>query len=435
MLFCSGELGDLMRAILFSAVVALCAAPLVAETITVDFGGNPNEALVFLTDNGTGAESLGFFEGFTVGVTINGVSPDPKDGVTLGSATTGSRQIDLTPLGVDQALAGAVASENLEDLADARGDWDVTLTNGPDELRFSVAGVGGVVLPEDISDARIIDGFDTLTPTLGFTLPSDAPSFVNVYDLLDRNEITNFATSKGIFFLPEGSETFKVPEGLIEEDGLYAFSFSTTVRREAGTFNPSGSSQEGALLAQNVSYVFYTPLDDAPEGIEELYLPTVDLDTDGLPTYIFNNSVFAGQVAFYDPLLAIGYDYAIGDGNPFFESVILPDVGDGLFEIFLKDASDAFVSLGAIAAGERFFFADGGVDFFRVLGIEISAGLDPFDTTAFISGLSFVENGEFTGTMTPITIEEMKPVPLPASAWLLTAALGILGWARRRTKV
>lgn len=44
----------------------------------------------------------------------------------------------------------------------------------------------------------------------------------------------------------------------------------------------------------------------------------------------------------------------------------------------------------------------GGVDRFRVLGIESSAGLDPNNVTAFVTGLAFVTDGQFTGTMTPI---------------------------------
>lgn len=41
----------------------------------------------------------------------------------------------------------------------------------------------------------------------------------------------------------------------------------------------------------------------------------------------------------------------------------------------------------------------GGVDRFQVLGIEASVGLDPFELTAFVTGLTFVANGTFNGTM------------------------------------
>ncbi len=42
------------------------------------------------------------------------------------------------------------------------------------------------------------------------------------------------------------------------------------------------------------------------------------------------------------------------------------------------------------------------MDFFRILGIEITAGLDPNNVTAFITKLTFTNQGRFTGTMTPI---------------------------------
>jgi hypothetical protein len=53
------------------------------------------------------------------------------------------------------------------------------------------------------------------------------------------------------------------------------------------------------------------------------------------------------------------------------------------------------------------------VDRFRILGVEASAGLDPNNGAAFVTGLKFVQDGEFTGTMIPITgnvlTTELKP--------------------------
>ena len=51
-------------------------------------------------------------------------------------------------------------------------------------------------------------------------------------------------------------------------------------------------------------------------------------------SYQFNITVQPGQVYYIDPEIAIGYDYAIGQDNPNFASVLLPNVGDGLFDIF-----------------------------------------------------------------------------------------------------
>src|SRR4051812_31124954 len=133
--------------------------------------------------------------------------------------------------------------------------------------------------------------------------------------------------------------------------------------------------------------------------------------------YHFNiNSVGRNSVTFIDPAVATGYIYDIGAGDPNFASVILPDVGDGIFDLTYLSTH---VSLNA---GDEFFFPSGGVSHFTVTGIETSAGLDPADTLAFITELTFVSDGSFTGTMTPIT-QQISAVPEPASLLALASAL------------
>jgi hypothetical protein len=60
-----------------------------------------------------------------------------------------------------------------------------------------------------------------------------------------------------------------------------------------------------------------------------------------------------------------------------------------------------------------------------VLGIEESAGLDPNDPTAFIAGLTFTGDGEFTGTMDPLV------TPEPATLVLFGSTMAGLGLAAR----
>ena len=72
-----------------------------------------------------------------------------------------------------------------------------------------------------------------------------------------------------------------------------------------------------------------------------------------------------------------------------------------------------------------FDFPSGGVDAFKVTGIDPADGLDPADTTAFITGLTFVGDGSFTGTQTPITAV-VTATPEPDSLALL--ASGLLAW-------
>jgi hypothetical protein len=52
--------------------------------------------------------------------------------------------------------------------------------------------------------------------------------------------------------------------------------------------------------------------------------------------------------------------------------------------------------------------------------------LDPDNVTAFITGLTFVRSGDFTGTMTPLTVE--VTVPEPGMAFLVFAS--VLGFTR-----
>jgi PEP-CTERM motif len=139
--------------------------------------------------------------------------------------------------------------------------------------------------------------------------------------------------------------------------------------------------------------------------------------------------VRGGQPIFIDPLVAVGYKYAIGAGNPNFASVILPAVGDNHFTLsYLQGQS---LILQQILANTQFFFPQGGVSAFDVTGIETSTGLDPENVTAFITGLTFVGDGDFTGTMTPLIADVPDTVPEPATLILLGTTLGALGLIRR----
>jgi hypothetical protein len=127
----------------------------------------------------------------------------------------------------------------------------------------------------------------------------------------------------------------------------------------------------------------------------------------------FDAPVSADDPVFIDPVVATGYDYEIGDGDPNFASVTLPDFGDGFYDLVLFDNLGDLIDTGIeLTAGDAFdftteLFADFGIDSegiskFGVRGIEVAAGLDPNDPAAFVTGLTFVGDGQFTGTMTPI---------------------------------
>ena len=90
--------------------------------------------------------------------------------------------------------------------------------------------------------------------------------------------------------------------------------------------------------------------------------------------------------------------------------------------LHIGDVEDAFCRLRSISiGGVTYNFAGGGVHLFRILGIELSAGLDPNNATAFITALTFAGDRTFSGTMTPLTA---VATPLPATLPLFATGLG-----------
>ncbi len=206
-----------------------------------------------------------------------------------------------------------------------------------------------------------------------------------------------------------------------------------TLSPASGSLQIFGSGEQitgGATSGQiEVAYSSSLTFGTVPED------PIFPVDTAGGLQFGF--PVVAGAAYFIDPEIAIGYDYEIGAGDPKFASVVLPDIGDGLFDLVLfDDMGNEIATFMDVMAGDIVDFtqtATDGISMFRVLGIEASAGLDPNDPTAFVTGITFANSGQFTGTMTPITAN--VAVSEPVTLALFGIGLAGLGLVRRKRAI
>ena len=138
------------------------------------------------------------------------------------------------------------------------------------------------------------------------------------------------------------------------------------------------------------------------------------------------------QIVWSDPELVFGYDFAIENGSNF-RSVILPVLGDNAYELWLGSAQ-APTFMTDIMGGEEYFFSefgfDLGVDFFRILGVDPELAIDPLDTTAFVTGLTFMEAGQVQWVQAPLSYEAGTYVSEPSVGILFL--VGLLGLVLQR---
>ena len=118
--------------------------------------------------------------------------------------------------------------------------------------------------------------------------------------------------------------------------------------------------------------------------------------------FTFSVDVVPNVPIFIDPAVALAYDYKTGKKDPNFASVRLPlGIGNNKFVLVVNEKAYD------LNAGQLFDFrAHGyrkGVDSFRVACIDPAAMLDPVNSLAFPTEVSFVAAGKFTGTQQPLT--------------------------------
>jgi len=99
---------------------------------------------------------------------------------------------------------------------------------------------------------------------------------------------------------------------------------------------------------------------------------------------------FAPTFSSAEPRVAIGYDYSVAPGDPNFAAFIAPTIGDTLYDLYLFNGTE-YIFKAQVTGGIPYIFDPGGVDRFRLLGFEASAGLDPNNPPAFGTLHAWVE--------------------------------------------
>ncbi len=402
----------LTAAVISSLFVLLLVLPVRAEPIEVT-------GLYHFRDNRS-ANSINIFPGDRLQFGAAKVVPDGYEG-TVGTATMGAATLPL--LFHPYTVAPHVFETSVPYIPQRTGQWKLTFTNESDTTIKWTPSVGTTAPSVDFVKNLTISGSGT-RPTFTWTLPAEAEAVtVRIWDLQRIIGQAGLGPLPDMIYLRRYESpvtTFTLPFDLVQHHA-YSFEVDAVVTRGSGSEGPWD------VLSQSRSFFDLTPM--PPDAPPNVYLPTV---TPGpIPVYTFHADVVEGQQIFIDPLVAVGYDYMIGNGDPWFASVTMPaGVQTDPFDLYLFDGTDYYLKQ-QLGGGETFTFDPGGVDRFRILGIDPEVGLDPLDSTAFITGLTFAGSGQFTGTMTPITFW----VPEPATSILLAVSLlapVIIGAGRRK---
>jgi hypothetical protein len=294
------------------------------------------------------------------------------------------------------------------------GSWQLTVSNPnyTNTLILDTAAIqSNIGVPPFITGVAISGASNaTTTPTISWNAPAYVPP--PGYNQVTRVFIVDLDNNKQNIFrvdLPSNQTSFTVPASAnLSPTGHYG----VVIRDD---FRTPSNATSGAS-----SHSFF---DFRPTAISQfdgpIYVPVSSVNAVGQTVYSFHIDVTHGQSYNLDPAAALGYIFSTGDSGPNFASVTLPELGLGHpYGLYVWNGT-SYVHAANLLANTLFDFGPNGVSKFKVLGIDESLGLDPNNSTAFVTKVTFTDDGAFTGTMTAITA-----IPEP-STW----AMIILGFA------
>ena len=252
--------------------------------------------------------------GGSTGTSIQGIFT-PTLGVPglIGSAS---------PCGALAVNANFCAKTTAFTSAKLNGTWQVQLTQGTTKSNFALPSASAVPLtpvafPTNVTISRNAPGPGNPNgdPTISWNLPAGTnPNSLRV-NVFDKSQVLpngqdNIIESKNI----APTATSFTPTVALSPGGNYVINFQVIQTRDGAAIPLNSGNAD--ILTRSSSFFDFSPI--KPGSPPVISLPTIG------PNGVYNfqvGSVGPSSVTFIDPKVAVGYNYAIGAGNPNFAAL------------------------------------------------------------------------------------------------------------------
>jgi len=369
-------------------------------------------------------------------------NPNDFDDVFIGGVTPDFEFFSLTPVSVSTTDAFYRSP-----LFTDESIFDATFPNGS-SFNFDFLGgdldgeTASLILPDNLTyPAEIpfltggsfsaLQGFDpsqSLTLTFNnFTSDTNATFnelffSINTFNQLFDGELLRVFDSGS---LENTTTSVVIPANTLQPNTDYVFNLDYRFTTQTGLFDNAGGF--GNFLSSTAGD-FTTG--DFPVGTtpENPFLPILNDPSNPNGFSFLGVPVIGGEFFFFDPDVAVGYDYAV-TGDALFASVLIPTAlpnGDSNFILELPGFGNFPLISGTpfdLLAVNYLGFSN-----FRISDIDTMEMLDLTNPLAFVTGLNFTSSGTVNVTQNPIVVN----IPEPSS--LLSFGLLGLGFGMKKLK-